>query len=172
MDINVRPALDKDRTSIASLHADSCEQTYNSVFTTSFLKNEARANLARHWGNIKLKPNDVVLIAETGDMIVGFIAVSCSQRPIIENLHVRLGCKSQGIGSALMRVAIKRLQELGHSTVSLWVLSDNHSALGFYRRLGGIITESSKKDIFGKPLQHKKIEWTHLSSALTARLNN
>ena len=54
----------------------------------------------------------------------------------VYSLHVDPDRHRQGIGRRLMDEAMRRFAVAGTSTVSLWVVSDNHQARRFYEQLG------------------------------------
>ncbi len=74
-----------------------------------------------------------------GDEVIGIIAF----RPgWIEQLYVRPGCQGQGIGSALLAVAMSRSDGL-----ELWTFQKNHRARRFYAARGFVaIRETDGRD--------------------------
>ena len=110
-------------------------------------------------GNTKLLL--VPLIA--GDEIIGFIAVWVRPDPYIDNLHVRPGLRSKGIGRRLMAAAAERLMAAGHATAYLWVVAGNDRAIAFYERLGGVRTGQEMQPLFGNDVLNYRIEWADLS---------
>jgi len=118
--------------------------------------------LKRHWGEIEIQNEDLVLVAEE-DSLVGFVAVWCRPIPFIDNLHVRPSQRSKKVGSALMKAVAQELINEGHKTAYLWVFESNEKAIRFYERLGGVRKEQSTKNVFGYDVLNRKIEWDDLS---------
>jgi ribosomal protein S18 acetylase RimI-like enzyme len=58
------------------------------------------------------------------------------QRGLVENLYVVPDRRGEGIGSALLARAERRLREAGADIVSLEAMADNEAARRFYRRHG------------------------------------
>lgn len=86
----------------------------------------------------KVRPRDVVLVADGGAKLLGFIAVWAKpRRAYIDNLHVDPGRRGQGLGEQLMREAARRLARTGQRQTYLWVYMANQAAISFYARLGG-----------------------------------
>ena len=123
-------------------------------------------DLQHHWSQVKIKPRDVVLVAEK-EGVIGFIAVWCRQDPFIDNLHVKPTSRSRGIGTALMRSAAQKLIRQGHTSAFLWVVSSNQRAIRLYERLGGVRTETALKNLFGHEVPNIKVVWPDISVLLT-----
>lgn len=82
-----------------------------------------------------------VLVARDPE-IVGFVMFGPEvgdyeqdvSRGVIQNLYVRPGRRGEGVGSALLEAAERRLVERGADVVSLEVMAGNEAAVRFYRR--------------------------------------
>jgi ribosomal protein S18 acetylase RimI-like enzyme len=87
--------------------------------------------------------DDAVLVARD-DGIVGFVTFDIQTgvfeqdcaRGIVENIFVRPERRGEGIGSALLAAAERRLTARGIDVISLEVMADNETAREFYRRAG------------------------------------
>ena len=135
------------------------------VLPTEFLPGQINRDFERHWKEIEILNEDIVLVAEDNSL-AGFVAVWCRPTPFIDNLHVRPSQISNGIGSALMKAVSKEIINEGHKTEYLWVFKTNEKAIRFYERLGGIQKEQSIKIVFGYDVLSRKIEWDDLSIIL------
>ena len=166
--MNIRSARDADRQAIAALQARSWQDAYSDVLPAEYLVHQIADDLERHWRELKIHPNDVVLVAEE-KRLVGFIAVWCRPEPFFDNLHVRPSLRSRGIGSALMKTAAQQLVRQGHRTGYLWVVENNRRAIRFYERLGGVCTDTAEKDLFGHKVRTVMIEWDDISVIYEAR---
>ena len=162
----IQAALPSDRPRIARLQTASWAVAYASVLPANYLASGLHEDLEHHWAKQSFGPRDVILVAERGAQLEGFIAVWDQSPPLIDNLHVHPDCRSGGLGTNLMRAAAKALTELGHCRATLWVVSDNHRAIRFYQRLGGQIAETGTKDLFGTPAPVTRINWSDLSVLL------
>jgi ribosomal protein S18 acetylase RimI-like enzyme len=164
----IRTACEADREAIAEVQTESWKDTYAKELPASYREHRLGVDHARHWATVVMEESDVVLVAETsqrptGARIDGFIAVWCRPEPFIDNLHVRPSCRSQGLGGALMRDAVRRLVQAGHKSAYLWVVASNSDAIRFYQRLGGVESARADKDLFEHPAPHIKMTWTDLS---------
>lgn len=76
-------------------------------------------------------------VALDGDTIVGAVLVGTDgRRGYLQHLAVDDRYRGQRIGQRLVDQSIRALAELGISKTHLFVLNDNHSAKGFYDKLG------------------------------------
>jgi ribosomal protein S18 acetylase RimI-like enzyme len=160
--VNIRRAKHSDRPRIAAVQAESWRDAYADVLPDAYLTDQIATDLERHWSELKIQTEDVVLVAEDNG-IFGFIAVWCRPDPFIDNLHVIPSQRSKGLGSALLRSAAQRLLEKGYTTAYLWVVASNERALQLYKRLAGIRTDMALKPLFGHRAPHIKVEWPDIS---------
>ena len=160
--MNIRRATPSDLRDIAAIHIESWRDSYSDVLPPKWLIGQIDRDFKRHWNEIQLQNEDIVLVAEENSP-VGFVAVWCRPIPFIDNLHVRPSQRSKRIGSAFMKAVAKELIEKGHNTAYLWDFESNEKAIRFYARLGGIQKEQSMKNVFGYDVLSRKIEWDDLS---------
>jgi ribosomal protein S18 acetylase RimI-like enzyme len=160
--VTIRRAEQTDRPRLAAVQAASWKDTYREVLPADYLADELDADLDRHWQSIDLTEDDVVLVAEEGE-VIGFIAVWVRPDPYIDNLHVRPGLRSKGVGARLMAAAAERLMAAGHTAAYLWVVAGNDRAIDFYERLGGVRTEQAMQPLSDNLVLNYRIEWSDLS---------
>ena len=166
--MKIRPAAQSDLQGIAAIHAASWKDAYASVLPAEFLAKQIDIDLARHWSEIQIQSEDLLLVAEE-DSLVGFAAIWCRPIPFIDNLHVKPSCRSKGVGSALMKAAAKELINRGNQTAYLWVFESNKNAIRFYERLGGVQKERAQKAVFGHKVLSRKIVWDDLGVICTGQ---
>ena len=160
--MKIRRAKQSDFSEIAAIQAESWKDVYSDVLPAWFLAGQIDRDLARHWREVEIQKEDIVLVAEQGSL-VGFAAVWCRPTPFIDNLHVRPSHRSKKIGSALIKTLARELIDKGHKTGYLWVFESNKKAIRFYERLGGIQKEQVKKSVFGFEILSRKIQWDDLA---------
>jgi ribosomal protein S18 acetylase RimI-like enzyme len=160
--MEIRPANQDDLTAIASIHSASWRDAYSGFLPADYLAGQVQRDLQATWERQEILPQDVVLVADTTDGPVGFVAVWCRPSPFVDNLHVTPSMRSRGIGRALMRAAAGRLIELGHSSAHLWVFESNAAAIRFYERLGAVRVGRAAKEFFGQRVQCVRMEWSDL----------
>ena len=160
--MNIRHTTQSDFQEIVDIHIESWKDSYSDVLPAEFLDMQINRDVLRHWNEVEIQNEDVILVAEE-NLLIGFIAVWCRPTPIIDNLHVRPSMRSKKVGTALMRAVAKELINQGHKTAYLWVFESNGKAIQFYERLGGIKKEQSMKTVFGYEVPSQKMVWDDLS---------
>ena len=163
--VKIRRAKKTDFKKIAEIHAKSWKDSYPGILPAEFLSDKLTKEFEKHWSEIQIQEQDVVLVAEENNL-VGFIAVWCQPIPFIDNLHVIPSQRSKKTGSALMKAVAEELINTGQRKAFLWVFEDNKKAIKFYIRLGGIQKEKSMKNVFGYDIPSQKIEWDDISTIL------
>ncbi len=160
--MKIRRATQSDLQDIAAINVESWKDVYSDVLPAEFMTGQIDQEISRHWSDIEIQEQDIVLVAEE-DLLVGFAAVWCRPIPFIDNLHVKPSHRSKKIGSALMKAVAKELIKREHKTAYLWVFESNEKAIRFYEKLGGTQKEQAMKDIFGYEVPSRKIEWNDLA---------
>ena len=89
------------------------------------------------------QPNEIVVVAEMGDHIVGFACVQicnsvCYAQPWAEltELYVRDSCRRRGIGRGLIREAEQLARQKGAPKMVLRTGATNATGQAFYKALG------------------------------------
>ena len=141
--MKVRIASQNDAKHIAELHTLSWQDTYLGALTKQYLAEIAPKERSMVWIDRLKNPKDnqLVLVAEDEDKIVGFGCVYFDKNPewgaYLDNLHVSKSYQSKGIGKLLLieiaRWCFKQNPEKG---MCLLVNQDNIRAQKFYMKLG------------------------------------
>lgn len=141
--ITVRPAHEGDAIRVGALHAASWRAHYRGSLTDAYLDGPVDEERAAVWAQRLGHPRagQVVLLAED-DELAGFVCVFLDHDRIfgsfIDNLHVAVTRKGQGIGRQLMREAAEAMHHaVPRRPAYLFVLEVNAAARGFYERIGG-----------------------------------
>ncbi len=129
----VRPARARDLDSIAPLE-DSGLTLFESVLgdlTGTVLGESAMS------GQERAEKNGFLLVAETGESLVGFVHVLfLDGHAHLEQISVRPDHMRQGIGTALIEAACERLAAKGHGAVTLMTYADLPWNGPYYAQLG------------------------------------
>ena len=141
--IEYRLAKPSDAEAIASLHARSWRESYRGAFHDAFLDGDLPAERLRVWRERLDRPpvDQLVRLAVDGTSLAGFVCAYAAHDPqwgsFVDNLHVALASKRNGVGSSLMRQAGAWLAHRNpHLGIYLWVLEANTPARRFYAHLG------------------------------------
>jgi putative acetyltransferase len=103
------------------------------------------------WRN-ELLPVAEVVVAEADGAMIGFVTVD-PRTLYLDQIVVAPEHWRSSVGSALIAEA-KRISPAG---LDLYVNIDNARAIGFYRRLGFLITGAGENPISGKPVH--RMSW-------------
>lgn len=170
-----REAAPSDTEGIASLHVTSWQQNYRGAFSDAFLDAEAILERRLVWEG-RLKNVDVqqfIRVAEEDGNIVGFVCAYFDHSPeygtLLDNLHVASEMKGKGIGTNLMALVAKEVQNrCPQKGLYLWVLEQNKKAHDFYSRLNGEKIETvSGNDIGDRPILKTRYFWRTMEALLT-----
>lgn len=138
-DVTIEAAESDEAETITSLWvrlADG-QRAYGSHILPEANRTQIRESVARHIvGN--------TLLVARRDGIVGFVMFTVEDgtyeqdldRGIVENIYVDPAARNEGVGTALLRAAERRLAERGADTVALEVMAGNDAARRFYDRQG------------------------------------
>ena len=162
-EFTIRAATDADRPVVAAIHAASWQEQYRDVLPADFLDKEIEGAMERHWRNQPFGERDVVLIAEREGEAVGFAATWCGDAAYIDNLHVRSGERSGGVGRALLAETVRRLMAEGFASADLHVVTSNDRARKLYGALGGESAGFENKPLLGHDVPHERIRWVDLT---------
>lgn len=141
--MNIRLAKTEDFSSIAQLHALSWSVTYSNVLRPDYLREIVPLERQSVWRERLANPkeNQIVLVAEENENIVGFACVYINEHAewgsYLDNLHVSPSHQGQGIGANLIAEVACHCEER-HSKKGLYlsVNQANQRAQKFYLSLG------------------------------------
>lgn len=141
--MKLRHANVADAESIAELHAASWRSTYAAVLDPAYLTQTVPSERRQLWGERLMSPkaNQLVVVAEVQDCIVGFACVFAESHnawgAYLENLHVSATSQGKGIGRTLLAEVAQwcESQSPGRG-LYLSVNQDNRRAQRFYLGLG------------------------------------
>jgi ribosomal protein S18 acetylase RimI-like enzyme len=166
--LRIRTAGPADAPLIADLHCRSWQSAYRGAMSDDYLDRELPTVFGRSWPEkiAAAGADDVVLLAEGGGVVLGFIAVwselGRSGLGFVDNLHAAPDRRRQGIGRRLMGEAATRLRASGHEGAYLTVLATNQAAIAFYEDLGGRAVDRYTAPVHGHDLDQIKYLWTDL----------
>lgn len=138
-DITFRNATPGDLPRLVELLADDDITEYREQAKGDLLPAYARA-----FEDMSRASDNRILVAECDGLIVGSLQLffmhglsrQGARRAIIESVRVTSGARSKGVGTALMKEAIRQAREAGCKIVQLTSDRRRTRAHLFYRRLG------------------------------------
>ena len=137
-DVTFRPAREEDLAEIVALMAD------DPLGATRESKKGSLAPYARAFEEIDADPNNLVIVADDGDRVVGCLQVTFianlsfkgGTRALIEAVRVADSHQGQGLGRAIMEHAVALAKERQCRMVQLTSNKQRPDALKFYERIG------------------------------------
>ena len=76
-------------------------------------------------------------VALDDDRVIGYIGVNViADSCFIDNIAVEPSCRRQGVGRALLKMAVLTADVMGTEFISLEVRESNYAAIALYRSLG------------------------------------
>lgn len=165
--MNIRPAVDSDRTVIAQLHAASWLDSYRAYLSGEYLA-AIHDRLGGHWAQLELGEHDLLLLAEEAGEPLGFIMAWDGEPFWINTLHVMPTRRSNGAGVQLMAEAARGMQARGRASAWLDVIDTNTRAIAFYQRLGGVPGLVKEKLVGDRIVPNLRIDFPDLATIIEA----
>lgn len=153
--VKVRPAKKEDIDDIARIHVKTWQCAYKGQIPQDYLDSLSVDRRKQKWAKIFKKKNQKQenYVAEIDGKVVGFSGVGYSRDNDTADeigevyaLYVDPDFLGRGAGSALLEEGITWLKNKGYKRVTLWVLSTNEEAKGFYKHRGWVFDGKKKMD--------------------------
>jgi GNAT superfamily N-acetyltransferase len=159
--MGVRSAVLADATQLGHLHIETWQIAYADVFPEEFLAGlDVSARVK--WFRRNIKQQRMVLVAESGDGLVGFCSAGEAFDPDwgeIYAIYVHPDHWGRGYGRELLAAAEDQLLSGGFGKALLWVLEVNQIAREFYERQGWRLGRPVKlEEIGGTPVTEVRYE--------------
>jgi len=147
----IRLAAPSDVDEIARVHVKTWRSAYRGHVPDSVLDALDPSQRVAMWAKALEQPATLVLVATTGETIVGFCSLLPSRdadaSPLVAEIsaiYVEPASWRSSVGSSLVEAATESARERGFTEVTLWVLTDNTAARAFYEARGFAIDGETK----------------------------
>ena len=168
--IHIRNAQLEDCPGLARVQVDSYRTAYASLFPESYLAQFTYEEQEQDWRDwVATHPDDLLLVAGSDDKVSGYL-LARAQPDIypgydaeILAMHVRQAEQGRGIGSQLLKAAVKALEGGGCRSVMLWTLQDN-PVCRWYERLGGKVLGEKRNLVEDWEIVEIAYGWETISS--------
>src|ERR1700684_1753395 len=140
--IEIRRAKASDAPAVASAHDEAWRMAYQGIIPGTELEKLINRRGPSWWDSAIRKGSRIALL-QFGDNIAGYAnygrnrARSLTYDGEIYELYLRPEFQGLGFGRRLFTAARRDLAQSGIKSLVVWALSDNESAVEFYRALGG-----------------------------------
>lgn len=162
--IEVRRARTSDAAALAAAHDEAWRTAYRGIIPGPELEKLIVRRGPLWWENAIRKGSRVSLLV-FGDAIAGYSnygrnrAKSLQYDGEVYELYLRPEFQGLGLGRRLFTAARRDLAGSGLRSLVVWALSDNDTAVEFYRALGGRAVARSSERFGGKTLDKVAFGW-------------
>ncbi len=164
--VSIRPAIPGDAAAMARVNGDAWRAAYRGIFPDAVLDARGREpddeEKRRRW---IARPEAVILVAEEGGTVVGFVVSGPPRDPVpgfeseILAVYVHPDRQGRGIGRRLMLRAAEALAARGARSFFLWTLRDLPPTRAFYERLGGRVVAERRAPVLGVEVDEVAYGW-------------
>ena len=149
--IEIRRAKPYDAEAVADAHDDAWRTAYQGIIPGAELERLINRRGAAWWDSAIRKGSRIALL-QFGEKVAGYAnygrnrARSLHYDGEIYELYLRPEFQGLGFGRRLFTAARRDLAQSGLKSLIVWALSENDTAVAFYRALGGkTVARSSEK---------------------------
>jgi ribosomal protein S18 acetylase RimI-like enzyme len=162
--IEIRRAKPSDAADVAATHDEAWRTTYQGIIPGLELDKLINRRGAAWWDGAIRKGSGISILV-FGKQIAGYAnygrnrARSLSYDGEVYELYLRPEFQGLGFGRRLFTAARRDLAQSGLKSLAVWALSDNQSAIKFYRTLGGKAVARSSERFGEKVLDKIAFAW-------------
>ena len=162
--IEIRQAKPSDASAVAAAHDEAWRCAYQGIIPSIELEKLINRRGTDWWESAIRKGSRITLL-QFGDNVAGYAnygrnrARSLFYDGEIYELYLRPEFQGLGFGRRLFSAARKDLLQSGLRSMVVWALSDNDSAVEFYRALGGRAVARSSEKFGNKTLDKVAHAW-------------
>ena len=162
--IEIRRAKPSDAMAVASTHDEAWRTAYQGIIPGNEL-DRLISRRGPEWWDSAIRKGSRISLMQFGDNIAGYAnygrnrARSLTYEGEIYELYLRPEYQGLGFGRRLFTAARKDLLQSGLRTLVIWALSDNETAVEFYRALGGRAVARSSEKFGSKTLDKVAYAW-------------
>src|SRR6266478_3248051 len=162
--IEIRRARAADAVALASAHDEAWRTAYRAIIPGPELDKLINRRGAEWWEGAIRKGSRISILV-FGDTVAGYTnygrnrARSLAYDGEIYELYLRPEFQGLGFGRKLFQSVRRDLGQSGLHSLVVWALSDNESAVEFYRNLGGRAVARSSERFGTKVLDKVAFAW-------------
>ncbi len=162
--IEIRRAKPADAAAVAETHDAAWRAAYQGIIPGAELE-RLIARRGPDWWNSAIRKGSRIALMQFGETIAGYAnygrnrARSLYYDGEIYELYFKPEFQGLGFGRRLFSTARKDLVQSGLKSLVVWALSDNESAIEFYRALGGRAVARSSERFGNRVLDKVAFAW-------------
>jgi len=156
LDFTIREATPQDAKGIAHVHVKTWQCAYRGQIPDSYLDGLSVEQRMETWKKNLAEQNEKnhASVALHKQAVIGWCTYGVSRDDDVSNntgelygIYVHPDFIGKGVGSALMKRALKQLRDDGYAKATLWMLESNEKSQGFYEHQGWQKSEDTKDDV-------------------------
>ena len=170
LDFAIVPAGPSDADGLAGVHVQSWRETYPGILPSGYLERMSAPLHARRWRSRLMQLNEITLVAESAEGLVGFCSGDWARgrgpettEAEVHTLYVLKSAQGLGVGRRLMAGAVRALAARGATSLHVAVLRDNLPARVFYEHLGGSLDGEHVELVGGASVAAVDYRWEDLA---------
>jgi ribosomal protein S18 acetylase RimI-like enzyme len=151
---SIRSATPDDARIIATIHVESWRAAYRGIVPDDFLASLSLEKRELAWQQSLLAGDSSTWVALEAETILGWISAAASRDADAEAstgeiwaVYIAPGHWGRGVGRSLYETAERSLLQKGFTELTLWVLTENERAIGFYQSNGFVLDIARGKTI-------------------------
>jgi ribosomal protein S18 acetylase RimI-like enzyme len=144
LELKIRKANVDDVKVISKIYIDTWKTTYQGLVPNDFLNELSYEEAEDKWTNFtndQIHKSFIYVAINEYEEIIGFAAAQSSSdvefRGELYSLYLVPKAQGLGAGRSLISAVAQHFMEEGISSMMVWVMKNNKSGRGFYKRLGG-----------------------------------
>ena len=170
LDFAIVPAGPSDAGGLAEVHVRSWRETYPDILPSGYLDRMSPPLHARRWRSRLMQLNEITLVAESAEGLVGFCSGDWARgrgpettEAEVHTLYVLKSAQGLGVGRRLLAGAVRALAARGATSLHVAVLRDNLPARVFYEHLGGSLDGEHVELVGGASVAAVDYRWEDLA---------
>ena len=145
----------EDQSQMTKIKVNGWRNTYKEIVDKEYLEKLNVEEQTQKYFRSFEEYKDRVLVAVKGKEVLGYACFDPKEKNFkydseLVSLYIKEEYQRKGIGKALFTEATKELISRNKRNMILWVFADNKNAITFYKKLGGIISETRQAKIGNK----------------------
>ena len=171
--LEIKRASKRDISGISRVYIDSWRDTYTGLIPTDYLNTLSYEKAEKKWSDFLNNENEPFIYIAINDIgkIIGFASGKSVDEEGFDgelySLYLLQECRGIGTGRQLVSAIVKHFKEKGVTSMIVWVMERNKSALGFYERMGGKKYLHRKSKFGGMVVADVAYGWKDLSVLCT-----
>ncbi|MFL0498296.1 N-acetyltransferase family protein [Priestia megaterium] len=168
--MKIRKANIDDIKVISKIYVDTWKTTYNGLVPDNFLNELSYEEAENKWMKFlsdSLHKTFIYIASNDAEEIIGFAAAQISNDKEFKGelyaLYLLPAAQGLGTGRSLISTVAGRFMDEGVSSMMVWVMKNNKSGRGFYKRLGGKYYTHRESQFGGCTVEDEAYGWKDIS---------